>query len=97
MLRRTLEAYVVRDSDLAYAVALQDDLIDTQYRVLFREFLELMNAKSASTDVYLYLLFSGHNLERIADRVTNIAERVIFMSSGEMRELNPEPGLAGLS
>jgi phosphate uptake regulator len=36
-------------------------------------------------------------LERIADRVTNIAERVIFMSSGEMRELNPEPGLAGLT
>jgi phosphate transport system protein len=97
MLRRTLEAFAGRDSDLAYAVALQDDLIDTQYRVLFREFLELMNTKTALTDVYLYLLFCGHNLERIADRVTNIAERVIFMSSGEMKELNPEPGLTGMA
>lgn len=97
MLRRTLEAFAGRDSDLAYAVALQDDLIDTQYRILFREFLELMNTKTALTDVYLYLLFCGHNLERIADRVTNIAERVIFMSSGEMKELNPEPGLTGMA
>jgi phosphate transport system protein len=97
MLRRTLEAYAQRDPDSAYAVALQDDLIDTQYRVLFREFLDMMNATKDSTDLYLYLLFCGHNLERIADRVTNIAERVIFMSSGEMRELNPEPGLAGLT
>jgi phosphate transport system protein len=38
----------------------------------------------------LYLLFVGHNLERIADRVTNIAERVLYMMSGEMRELNTE-------
>jgi phosphate transport system protein len=97
MLRRTLEAYALRDSDLAYAVALQDDLIDTQYRALFREFLDRMNSKSASTDIHLYLLFSGHNLERIADRVTNIAERVIFMSSGEMMELNPEPGWTALT
>lgn len=96
MLCRTLEAYAVRDSDLAYAVALQDDLIDTQYQLLFREFLEMLNTTTVSADVYLYLLFSGHNLERIADRVTNIAERVIFMSSGEMIELNPEPGWASL-
>ncbi|MCH8093319.1 MAG: hypothetical protein IH953_01885, partial [Chloroflexi bacterium] len=45
----------------------------------------------------LYLLFVGHNLERIGDRVTNIAERVIFMASGKMRELNPEPGEARIS
>ncbi len=44
----------------------------------------------------LYLLFSAHNLERIGDRVTNIIERVIFLSSGEMKELNPKVSKAQL-
>jgi len=96
MLRRTLEAYMQRDVDLAYAVALQDDLIDTQYRVLFKELLESMIVSPEETDVLLYYLFSGHNMERIADRVTNIAERIIFMSSGEITELNPERQVADL-
>jgi len=96
MLRRTLEAYIQCDVDLAYAVALQDDLIDTQYRVLFKEILESMVGDPDTTDVLLYYLFSGHNLERIADRVTNIAERIIFMSSGERKELNPEQGVTSL-
>ncbi len=39
----------------------------------------------------IYLLFAGHNLERMADRSTNIAERVIFLASGRMKEINPEP------
>jgi phosphate transport system protein len=39
----------------------------------------------------LFLLFAAHNLERIGDRATNIAERVLFLTSGVMRELNPEP------
>jgi phosphate transport system protein len=96
MLRRTLEAYMQHDADLAYSVALQDDLIDTQYRVLFKEILGSMIDTPASTDILLYYLFSGHNLERIADRITNIAERVVFTSSGEMTELNPEKGVIGL-
>ena len=44
----------------------------------------------------LYLLFAAHNLERIGDRVTNIAERVIFMTSGEMKELKTDADLARL-
>ena len=96
MLRRTLEAYMQHDADLAYAVALQDDLIDTTYRVLFKEILDSMIDTPDSMDILLYYLFSGHNLERIADRVTNIAERVIFTSSGEVTELNPERGVTSL-
>jgi phosphate transport system protein len=45
----------------------------------------------------LYLLFAGHNLERIADRSTNLAERVVFLGSGRMQELNPESDEAGLN
>jgi phosphate transport system protein len=96
MLRRTLEAYMQHDADLAYSIALQDDLIDMQYRDLFKEILGSMIDTPDSTDILLYYLFSGHNLERIADRVTNIAERVIFTSSGEMTELNPEQGVTSL-
>jgi phosphate transport system protein len=97
MLRRSLDAYVQRDGDMAYAVATQDDYIDSQYKLLFRELLDLMIADADRTADALYLLFVGHNLERIADRVTNIAERIIFMSSGEMRELNPEPGVSDIN
>jgi phosphate transport system protein len=97
MLRRALDAYANRDGDMAYSVATQDDYIDSQYKLLFRELLDLMIADADRTADSLYLLFVGHNLERIADRVTNIAERVIFMNSGEMRELNPEPGVTDIN
>jgi phosphate transport system protein len=97
MLRRSLDAYAQRDSDTAYAVASQDDYIDSQYKLLFRELLDLMVADKDRAEDALYLLFVGHNLERIADRVTNIAERIIFMSSGEMWELNPEPGVTDIN
>lgn len=44
-----------------------------------------------TTSRAFFLLFAGHNLERIGDRATNIAERAIFMASGVVKELNPEP------
>ncbi|NIS82732.1 MAG: phosphate signaling complex protein PhoU [Anaerolineales bacterium] len=90
---RALEAYAQGDDDLAYKVASQDDLIDDYYHALFGELVEMMVQEPGATATGVYLMFVGHNLERIADRVTNLAERVIFMSSGRMEELNPEPGL----
>jgi phosphate transport system protein len=96
MLRQSMQAFVDRDGDLAYKVALQDDKIDSQYQSLFRDLMEKMGEEPTSSDVMLYFMFAGHNLERIADRVTNIAERVIFMVSGRLTELNPEPYDASL-
>jgi phosphate transport system protein len=49
-----------------------------------------MAEQPSNSERLLYLLFAGHNLERVADRVTNLAERVVFMTSGKMTELNPE-------
>ena len=66
-------------------------MIDGLYQQVFRELLSFMVEDPRTTTRALYLLFSAHNLERIGDRITNIVERIIFMSSGEMRELNPEP------
>jgi len=91
MLRLALQAYDQQDPDLALQAAQQDDWIDAQYQELLRELLGQMIVRPSSSNALLALLFVGHNLERIADRVTNISERVIFMVSGSLHELNPEP------
>lgn len=97
MLREALRVYAEGDSDRAHNVARMDDLIDATYQELFRELLGQMLEEQRLAPNALYLLFAGHNLERIGDRVTNIAERVIFADSGTMQELNPEPDETRLS
>ena len=97
MLRQAVDVYAAADADRAYNVALMDDKIDERYQKLTHELLQGMAEDKKSTTQGLYLLFAGHNLERIGDRVTNIAERVIFMAIGKMKELNPEPGDARVS
>lgn len=91
MLHDALDAYVARDAEKARAVATRDDVVDNLYNQIFREILTYILEDPTTTTRALYLLFSAHNLERIGDRVVNIAERVIFMTSGEMRELNAGP------
>jgi len=97
MLRTALEAYSKLDDNIAYSVATQDDIIDLRYKTLFRELVEMMSEGKDMTNLGIYLMFVGHNLERIADRVTNLAERVIFMTSGLMQELNPESDEADIN
>ena len=91
MVRDALVAYVRRDPEAARAVAARDDVLDDLYNHIFRDILAHILDDPTSTTRALYLLFSAHNLERIGDRVVNIAERVIFMSSGELRDLNAGP------
>ena len=78
MVQEGIEAFVQRDVAQAEALMKRDDKIDRQYNILFRETLSEMK-----DDEYIrratFLLWVGHNLERIGDRATNIAERVIFM------------------
>ncbi len=86
MVNTSVQAYVDHDEALAFAMIAKDDKIDRQYRQLFRETLVEMR-----DDDYIrratYLLWVGHDLERIGDRATNIAERVIFMVSGNHIEI----------
>jgi phosphate transport system protein len=91
MLRTALDAYVARDADDARAVAARDDVIDELYHQVFRDLVAIISEDPKTTTRVLYLLFTAHNLERIADRVVNIAERVIFITSGEMKELSAGP------
>ncbi len=88
MLRESLEAYVRRDADWARRIAARDDEIDHLYKAVFDELLEIMAKDPSTVTRATYLLWCAHNLERIGDRVTNIAERVVFAATGDMKELN---------
>lgn len=85
MVQQGIEAFLQRNQHLALDMIKRDDKIDRQYSKLFRECLEEMK-----DDNYIrratFILWAGHSLERIGDRATNIAERVIFMCTGEFVE-----------
>jgi phosphate transport system protein len=84
MLRRSLNALVARDVDAAIKVCADDDEVDALYDQVYRELLTFMIKDPKTIDPATHLLWVAHNLERIADRATNIAERVIFMVTGKM-------------
>jgi phosphate transport system protein len=88
MIRASLEAYLDQNPDLALETAKRDAEIDRLYDQIYRELLTYMMEDPKTITRATYLLWVAHNLERIADRVTNICERVIFMTTGELRELN---------
>jgi phosphate transport system protein len=88
MLRLSLQAYTERDAGKARAVAEMDDNMDGLYRAIFDELVEIMSRTPNSATRATYLLWCAHNLERIGDRITNIAERVVFITTGVMQELN---------
>jgi phosphate transport system protein len=88
MLQRSLDAFLARDAEAARAIAAQDDEIDHLYKAVFDELLQIMINDPSTITRATYLLWCAHNLERIGDRVTNIAERIIFMTTGTMKELN---------
>ena len=88
MLRDSLQAYNERDAKKARRVAERDDDMDGLYRAVFDELVKIMSKTPGSATRATYLLWCAHNLERIGDRVTNIAERVIFVNTGDMQELN---------
>ncbi len=86
ILRLSLDAYVSHDKALAVAVESQDDAIDHRYQAIFHELIDFMGTDAAARTPATYLLWVAHNLERIADRATNIAERVVFLITGSLVE-----------
>ncbi len=87
MLSGSLDAFIKRDAQTAIAIAPRDEEMDLLYKAIFDELVEIMAHKPGSVERATYLLWCAHNLERIGDRVINIIERVIFMTTGDMREL----------
>jgi phosphate transport system protein len=96
MLRQSLDALISGDPDEARAITQIDDEVDQLYNQIFRELISYMIEDPRTVTRAMYLLFCAHNVERIADRVTNICERVVFVSTGRMEEIpsDPEPNLA---
>ena len=87
--RAVLHALVDLDERNARVVAAADDDIDDLYHSIFAEMIELMRADPANVEPGTRVLFAAHYLERIGDRVTNIAEDVVFLATGDVEDLNP--------
>ena len=88
MLKESLEAFKYRDADRARAVMNRDDEVDALYDQVYRELLTYMIADPRSIERATHLIWVAHNLERIGDRVTNICERVVYLVTGKVEELN---------
>jgi phosphate transport system protein len=88
MLRRALTAFVDRDAEAARLICDEDDAVDALYDRSYHGFIQEIVRTPADVQRITYLIWTSHNLERIADRVTNICERVIFMVTGQLEEIN---------
>ena len=87
--RDVLQAVVEIDDVRAREVAKRDDDVDDLYHRIFAETLDMMRADPANVDPGARVLFAAHYLERVGDRVTNIAEDIVFLATGEVADLNP--------
>ncbi|MDO8426025.1 MAG: phosphate signaling complex protein PhoU [Deltaproteobacteria bacterium] len=88
MLQRCMKAFVDRDIETAKKICNEDDEVDALYDAIYNELVMMMVNDPKIIKDATYLIWGAHNLERIADRVTNIAERVVYMVTGKMEEMN---------
>jgi len=87
MLHRSLDAFIERDGEAAKKVSDEDDEVDQLYDQVFRELLTFMAEDTRTISRATRLIWVAHNLERSADRVTNICERVVYVATGKMEEM----------
>ena len=87
MLHRALTAFINEDVEAAKAIPAEDDEVDALYTQVYRELMTYIMADPKTIDRANFLLWSAHNLERFADRVTNICERTMFIVTGENKEI----------
>jgi phosphate transport system protein len=94
MFHRALTAFIQEDVAAAKSIAREDDVIDALYMQVYVEVIDLVvehpNNMQRGNDVLCVV----HNLERMADRVTNVCERTIFIATGELHEISEIPGQA---
>ncbi|MBI5587452.1 MAG: phosphate signaling complex protein PhoU [Deltaproteobacteria bacterium] len=88
MLKRCMQAFMDRDAETARKICDEDDEVDAFYDAIYKELVLLMIDNPRIIKDATYLIWAAHNIERIADRVTNIAERVVYMVTGKMEEMN---------
>ncbi|MCS7275808.1 MAG: phosphate signaling complex protein PhoU [Dehalococcoidia bacterium] len=88
MLRDAVEAFRRRDPQMARQVSDRDDEVDALYDQVYRELLTFMLQDPRTIQRATWLTWVAHNLERIADRATNICERVVYLVEGRIQEMN---------
>ena len=88
MLQQALDAFLKQDLEAARTIPLRDDEVDALYNQVHRDLIAMILEDPTLIDRTNYLLWAAHNLERAADRVTNICERIIFTVTGELIEFD---------
>ncbi len=88
MLHKALDAFIARDAESARRIPEEDDHVDALYNKIYRAMLDQVIKDPTSADTANYVTWAAHNLERMSDRVTNICERIVFVVTGSMRELD---------
>jgi len=86
MLHRAVGAFISLDVETARLIPAEDDQVDDLYNQVYRELLMIMFSNPETIDRANHLMWAAHNLERMADRVTNICERTIYAATAEMKE-----------
>ena len=87
MLHRALTAFVDEDMEAARKIPVEDDEVDALYNQVYRELMTIVIGDPTTIERANWLLWTAHNLERFADRVTNICERTVFVVTGELTEI----------
>jgi phosphate transport system protein len=88
MLHRALSAFITGNTKLASSIPLEDDEVDDLYNKIYNGVVNAMIANTETIDQSNLIMWVAHNLERMADRVTNICERTVFIATGELLEFD---------
>ena len=88
MLHRSLGAFTNEDAKLAYAIPSEDDEVDALYSKVYEDLVAAMTQDTSTIAQTTRYLWVAHNLERMADRVTNICERTVFIATGDLMEID---------
>ena len=88
MLRRSLDAFVNHDVVTARQIPAEDDQVDALYNHIYQYLIHELSFTPESIDRLSHMMWAAHNLERMADRVTNICERIVYVSTGQIKELD---------
>lgn len=88
MLHRAVNAFVEEDAQTARSIPVEDEEVDALYTEIYKDLMRFVTSDESSVERVNWILWTAHNLERVADRVTNICERTIFTVTGELKELD---------
>ena len=88
MLHRAVSAFIAQDAEAARLIPQDDDQVDALYEKIYRDLIDIITSDTSTLNQANLLMWAAHNLERMADRVTNICERTIYIKTGEMKEID---------